>query len=368
MRPGLTLLKQWAPYRLTEAADIVSDIAYAISDRAAQIEDSAASTRRRWVSDGADQAFNAIGNAQAELETLVSELGRLEDALANAAAAIGDPRDCALENESRAKGEGFIVADDGAVTPSMAQLQEASTAASLGPVSAQLSVVALEARAAELSEQIQAELDAIERADAELSAAISGALALPAQIAIARVPIPFAGGSPGLGAISSESGEVPQGTPNVTALNWKQITANLVVGTMDNTLNNLAGRELAHTSDEVLAAVTGNRHLTDSAGPKWAKRVPLIGSAITLLSAQASVNSDIEEGISPAEAYVSNYAGAGAGVAAGALAGAMLGSFVPVAGTAAGAAGGGFVVAVGSALVGEAAGQLTSKFVQLKWK
>lgn len=242
------------------------------------------------------------------------------------------------------------------MTPSPAQITEVASVASINPLAAQLGLVALLVRAAELTDLITHALDEVDHADTTLAAAIEGALAVSSHHAVARVPASTSGDPAGMGP------------PNVTALNWKQITANLAIGTKINITNNLAALELRKTPDPVLAAVTGNRHLVDSAGPRITKRIPVVGTAVTLLSTQASVNSDIKEGLSPAEAYVSNYAGAGAGIAAGigagAAAGALAGSVVPGVGTVTGAV----VGAAFSALASEGASQMVTKGIQWMWR
>ena len=102
-----------------------------------------------------------------------------------------------------------VVLDPAALTALGGDLDAAGTKLSAIHVPETLGI------AAELSEQIKADHDAIDRVDAELSASISGALTLPAQLATARAPMLPTESWPGLGAISEVAGTAASGAGGV---------------------------------------------------------------------------------------------------------------------------------------------------------
>lgn len=353
MRPGLSLLKEWAPERLQDAADSVGDLEADLVSVASSIEDSANWGRRSWSSEGADASFVAIGRFQQLVSQVAVSLGEVSSALSDGSTGVARARTAALDIAQTAKGEGFDVSDAGEVQVNTAQLAESAGGGLISPAMLMTKMIELLERARELTAQLDQALNDVDVADVDASEHIAQAMSGTQLVSVGRL-------SGGQSLASAPNGGV------LDATTVASVTLSLATGTLDEG----SKHALREHYDPVLAALSGNRDLKPSKIPpnllKTAgKQVPGLGTGLSFMLAQASTNSDIDAGKDPTDAYIENYGAAGVGVAGG-LAGGAAGVYAvtTLTGATAGPVGLAAGAVAGSVLLGTLGSEGAEEFLE----
>ncbi|QKT10953.1 WXG100 family type VII secretion target [Rhodococcus sp. W8901] len=313
----------WKPHALGSAADAIDSIATALAEQLDDVVAAQSNLSETWRGSAADAATARITRERSLAVAISDAIASIAYELRNSASATESAREHVLSVVTDARTQGYAVDDSGTVDPSgllgwlplappetrdYARIQIERDAAELT-----LSVLAALRDAASVADEMQRRLRAaIEHLEVTGAAAESGAV------------------------VRSENGGFSW-KPDVPAT-----TAAASIGLVaDATTEGLVSA--ARSSGDDVARIIGKGF-----GP--------FGAAIGVVPAIAN---DINGGMDPTKAVVTESGGVLAGVGSAALAGMALGSFVPGAGTAVG-----LVVGVAAGAVG---GYLGSKFLQSIW-
>lgn len=330
MRPGVTAVRSWNPDALQVTANHLDVLVDNLDDRMKALLTEQDTLAERWSGDAANAAAvrvvreRALGSAIAEALLQVAEAYRTGAWLTESA------RSHLLTVVTGAEQSGFTVRDDGTVDPT----DQIRILSAMLPAEAVAETRArLEHDAAELTHAVVGALEQASRAATETTDRITAAVAELEAAGEAAVPGKV---------VQNEDGEFSW-SPD-----WAATTAASTIGMMTD-----------GTKESLTAAATASG---DDLARGVAQKLGPAGAALGMVPA---IVNDIEGGMDPTKAVVTEGAGAAAGLAASTWAfgqaGAMIGTGVaPGVGTAVGLAAG--VVA------GAVASYFVSKSTQWLWK
>ena len=313
----------WKPLDLGSAADAVDSTASELTRQLDGVASAQSNLAETWRGTAADAATERIAQERQLAGALSDAMGSVARAFRNGASTTESARDYVLSTVKAARSQGFAVDDNGTVDPSgLLSWLPLAPAATRDQARIRIEKQAAELTLAILESLRQAE-SVVDETQRQLRAAIDDLESRASE----AVP----------GEVVRSDGGGFSWKPDVAAT-----TAAASIGLVaDATTEGLVSAAKASTDD--VARVIGRGF-----GP--------LGAAIGVVPAIAN---DINGGMVPTKAVVTEGGGVLAGMASTALAGAALGSVVPGAGTAVG-----LVVGVAAGTLG---GFVGSKFLQKIW-
>jgi alpha/beta hydrolase family protein len=174
IRPTVSQAQAWRPDALRRLRDEWDGVARRLSDQVDGATADVERTRDHWNGATADAARRHAQRIAAETATVVRILIAASVAAYDGADQMAAARSDVLARVDKARAEGFAVADDGSVT---AGADPAPLLVLLAGGDEAVADELLQARAAELGEQIAAALDRLGAADADAAADIADAFA-----------------------------------------------------------------------------------------------------------------------------------------------------------------------------------------------
>ncbi|HYJ54932.1 MAG TPA: alpha/beta hydrolase [Mycobacterium sp.] len=174
-RPTVPQAQAWRPEALHALADDWDSVARRLSAQIDGAEAAIERTREYWNGAAADAARRHAQRIASEADSVVHSLVMASVAAHDGADQMAAARSDALMLVEKARGDGFVVADDGSVTVGA---DPAPLLVLLAGGDAAVADELLDARAAELGEQIAAALDRLGAADADAAADIADAFDL----------------------------------------------------------------------------------------------------------------------------------------------------------------------------------------------
>ncbi|MGU3587134.1 hypothetical protein ACLBYD_28790 [Rhodococcus sp. C26F] len=330
MSPGVAAVRSWNPDALRVTADHLDVLVDKLDDRMKGLLTEQDVLAERWSGDAARAAATRVVRERSLGSAIAEALLQVAEAYRTGAWLVEGARLHLVSVVTGAEQSGFTVHDDGTVDPS----DQIRILSAMLPAEAVAEARArLEHEAAELTHAVTGALEQASRAATETADRITAAVAVLETARDAAVPGKV---------VQNEDGEFSWWP------DWAATTAASTIGVMtDGTKEGLTAAAAASADD--LASGIARR----------------LGPAGAALGAVPAISNDIEGGMDPTKAVVTEGAGAAAGFAASTWAfgqaGAMIGTGVaPGVGTAVGLATG--------AVAGALASYFVSKSAQLLWK
>ncbi|WP_350246311.1 hypothetical protein RBB84_16970 [Rhodococcus sp. D-6] len=322
MRPGVAAVRSWNPDALRITADHLDVLVDTLDDRMKGLLTEQDVLAERWSGDAARAAAARVVRERSLGSAIAEALLQIAEAYRTGAWLVEGTRLHLLSVVGGAEQSGFTVHDDGTVNPSD---QIHILSATLPSEAVAEARVRLEHEATELTHTVTGALEQASRAATETADRITAAVAVLEAARDAAAPGKV---------VQNENGEFSWWP------DWAATTAASTIGVMaDGTKEGLTAAATASGDD--LA-----RGVSQKLGPA--------GAALGVVPA---IVNDIEGGMHPAEAVVTEGAGAALGYWGGLKAGAFVGSLVaPGIGTAVGL--------VAGAMAGASISWLTSKVLQ----
>ena len=175
-RPTVSAAQLWRPDSLREAAVACEKAATGLRDDVALIINGVTGTRDFWSGSAADAARDRAAAIGADTDAVVRALSLAAVAARDGADRIAAAQRTALDVVEAVRKEGFVVADDGTVTPGVLDTPRRALLAAEYGLDENLLQQVLAARAAVLTTRVTAALDALGAADGQAARDIDAAL------------------------------------------------------------------------------------------------------------------------------------------------------------------------------------------------